>query len=415
MAQYIGAGRKDRVGPVVWQALYFALAGGVAFMLFALPADWIMSQFGHEPQLQVLEATYFRCLCFAALPMALTAAATAFYLGRGESNIVMLINFMGMFVNAVLDFLWIFGWWGFPEWGIAGAGWATVIGSWVSALLAIGLFLQPKFSETFATWRGWKFDDALFGRLMRFGLPSGLQWAMDGVVFTIFTVIIGQMGPAQIAATSIAFTMNMIAFMPTVGFGQAVSILVGQRLGENKPESAERVTYAGFTMAWLVMTTIGITFIFFPQMYVALFETQRDPKDWVAVAALVPTLLRFVAFYCLFDSFNLIFSFALKGAGDTKFVTLTTVTLAWPLMVLPTYLVKVFGLGVYGAWTAATLYICTLGVVFLFRFRGGKWKSMRVIETSTSETENSAGELSPVAGLVPSEMHPEGVQEKQSV
>jgi MATE family multidrug resistance protein len=96
----------------------------------------------------------------------------------------------------------------------------------------------------------------------------------------------------------------------------------------------------------------------------------------------VPVLLRFVSLYCLFDCSNLILSFALRGAGDTRFVTWVALSLSWPVMVLPTWAAWRFGWGLYAAWGFATLYIILMSLTFLFRFRQGKWRSMRVIETA---------------------------------
>jgi MATE family multidrug resistance protein len=96
----------------------------------------------------------------------------------------------------------------------------------------------------------------------------------------------------------------------------------------------------------------------------------------------VPVLLRFVAVYTLFDGINLVFSFALKGAGDTRFVTKVMMVLAWPVMVLPTWAAQEFGWGLYWAWAFASTYIIVLAMIFLLRFRGGRWKTMRVIEAA---------------------------------
>jgi MATE family multidrug resistance protein len=87
-----------------------------------------------------------------------------------------------------------------------------------------------------------------------------------------------------------------------------------------------------------------------------------------------------VAVYSLFDSMNLVFSFALRGAGDTRFVTLVSLSLAWPLMVVPTWAAQAYDWGLYWAWAFASAYIIALAFVFLWRFRQGKWKAMRVIE-----------------------------------
>ena len=95
-----------------------------------------------------------------------------------------------------------------------------------------------------------------------------------------------------------------------------------------------------------------------------MFEGDRDPDSFAAVAAIVPTLLACVAVYSLADSVNVTFSFALRGAGDTRFVSLVTFALAWPIMVVPTFLVVRAGGSVYAAWVFATAYILAMAVCF---------------------------------------------------
>src|SRR5262245_4743208 len=175
VAQYTGAGRPRRVGPAVWQGLYFALLAGLLFLLMVPVAPQLIAVGGHTPALQTLEVTYLRCLCFAALPMLVMAAVNGFFSGRGQTWTVLAIEAAGTAVNVVLALVWIFGRAGFPELGIAGAGWATVTGSWTSALLALALLLQPQYREQFDTLRGWRPDRELFGRLMKYGGPAGAQ------------------------------------------------------------------------------------------------------------------------------------------------------------------------------------------------------------------------------------------------
>ena len=161
---------------------------------------------GHTPALQADEATYLRCLAFAAPPMLLTAAASAFFTGRGDSRTVLGINAVGFAVNGAFGIALIGGNFGFPAWGIAGAGWATVIGSWAAALLALALMLRPRYQKEFATDQLWRFERDLFLRLLRFGLPNGLMVALDGLAFLLFTILVGRMGPVALAATSLTFT-----------------------------------------------------------------------------------------------------------------------------------------------------------------------------------------------------------------
>jgi MATE family multidrug resistance protein len=388
VAQYTGAGRPHRVGPAVWQALYFSIIAGVVFLGLLPLAGSLIYLGGHSPAIQALEVTYFRCLCFAALPAFIVASLNSFFAGRGDSWTVLLIDATGMTLNALLAYAWIFGHWGFPAWGIAGAGWATVAGSVTSATLALLLFFRSKYRSKYATLTGWRFEPELFVRLMRFGFPNGLQWMLDALAFTVFLFLVGRLGDVELAATNIAFTINMVALLPMLGMGQAVCILVGQRLGQERPELAERSTWTGFRLAWLYMAAIVLLYIVVPQAFLYFFQSADD--KWPMVARFVPVLLRFVAVYSLFDSMSLVFSFALRGAGDTRFVTVVALGLAWPLMVLPTAAARYYGWGLYWAWAFASAYIIALALTFLLRFWVGKWKSMRVIEHSPPPEEIAA-------------------------
>ena len=128
------------------------------------------------------------------------------------------------------------------------------------------------------------------------------------------------------------------------------------------------------------MTVIAAIYLLVPTLLVSIFESNRDPEEFARIAAIVPGLLVCVAAYSLADAVNVTFGFALRGAGDTRFVTLATFCLAWPIMVVPTYLVVRAGGSVYWAWWFATAHIFAMAVCFYLRFRTGKWKTMRVIE-----------------------------------
>jgi MATE family multidrug resistance protein len=384
IAQYIGAGRPHRVGPAVGQSLYFSVFAGVAFLAAVPFAGDVMAAGGHDPTLQTREVAFLRCLCFAALPTLLTASANSFFTGRGDSRTVLLVSGVGLVVNAVLDYAWIFGRWGFPAWGIAGAGWATVCGSWASAVVALALMLRPAHRAAFCVGRCWRFEPALFRRLMYFGLPNGLMVALDTFAFTAFTFVIGKFGEAELAASNITITLNILLILPVLGVGQAVEVLVGRRLGEDRPDVAERSVWTGFGIAWGFMATAAVGYVAVPELLLWPFRNPADPAS-EAAADVARVLLRFVAAYSLLDSANLIFSFALRGAGDTRFVTLAAIGPAWLVMVGPTYLAVEYGWGLYWAWAFASAYIAVLALIFIARFVYGKWKTMRVIEPATGD------------------------------
>lgn len=380
VAQYTGAGRPHRVGPAVWQGIHFAVLAGLVMLLLIPAAPLLIAAGGHSSALQALEVAYLRCLAFAALPMLLMSAVNGFFSGRGQTWTVLGIEAFGTTVNVVLAFLLIFGRLGFAEGGIEGAGWATVLGSWASALLAIALFLRRPYRDSFNTGTGWRPERELFGRLMKYGGPAGTQVFLDVLVWNLFVQMVGRLGEAAMGATTLTVRLNMIAFLPMMGMGQAVCILVGQRLGGDRPDLAEKSTYTGLKWVFGYMSAIAIIYLLLPNLLVSLFEGGRDPEEFAAVAALVPDLLVCVAAYSVVDALNVTFSFALRGAGDTRFVTLATFCLAWPILVLPTYLVVRAGGSLYWPWWFATAHIFAMAGCFYLRFRTGKWKSMRVIE-----------------------------------
>lgn len=393
VAQYAGANRPRRIGPVVWQAMYFGLAAGLLFPLLIPAVDAFIAATQHAPGVQRLEALYFRGLCLAALPMLAVGAVTGFFAGRGKSWTVLLINSVGSAVNAALAFPLIAMQAHDPERAMFGAGLAAALGSAAAAVFGLGLMFRKQYREEFATLSGWRFDAPLFGRFLKYGLPNGLQWMIEGLAFTAFILIVGKMGPEVGAATTLTLSLNMLTFLPVMGLGQGVEVLVGRRQGEKNPDLSAKTTWTGAKLAVGYMVLVGLVYGLFPGFLTLPFAVEMKPEEWAAVAPLVPMLLRFVAAYSITDGLNIILAYALRGAGDTRFVVLVAIALSWPLMVVPTYFVYHLGLGVEWAWASATLYLGATAGVYVWRFVGGKWRTMTVIEAAVdlpeSETESS--------------------------
>lgn len=410
VAQYTGANRPHRVGPAVWQGIYFALIAGLLFLLMVPLAPYLIMLGGHTPELQQFETTYLRCLSFAALPMLVMAAVNGFFSGRGQTWTILLIEGAGTAVNVGLALVFVFGAAGvpklglpgvpgLPDGGIAAAGWCTVAGSWVSAAVAVGLFVRKKYRTEFASLSGWRFDKPLFKRLVRYGGPAGMQVFQDVMVFNIFVLAVGALGNAAAGATSLAIRLNMVAFLPMMGMAQAVCIMVGQRLGADRPEIAEKTTFTGMKWMFGYILLVAGVYLFLPQTLVALFEGDREIDNFREVAVLVPSLLVCVALYSLAEAPMMALAFSLRGAGDTRFVSLVTFALGWPLMVFPTVGVLLlhkygywpwgFDTALYTAWGSATAYIFVMAVCFYLRFRTGKWKTMRVIEPTPVDEEDA--------------------------
>ena len=365
----------------MWQGLYISVLGGLVLLCLVPLASPLFSLFKHDPLVQENEVKYFQILALGGFPVIASSAFSGFFAGLGRPWPVMWISCSSTAVNLILAYILVFGKWGFPEMGISGAGLATLFAGIFSFFIYLVLVYTKANDRAFRILKGWRFNRELFFRLLRFGLPSGVQFFLDIAGFTIFVLLVGRLGTQSLAATNIAFNINTLAFMPMIGFGIAVSVLVGQYMGKNRPDLAESSVYSGFHMTFLYMTTVAAAYMLIPKVFVAPFASQASAEDFAEIYRVTVILLRFVAVYSVFDTMNIIFASALKGAGDTRYVMFMIMVISGLVLVIPTFLfIIVLGYGLMASWTVASIYVIILAFSFYLRFLGGKWKSMRVIE-----------------------------------
>jgi len=238
IAQYIGANDNKSVGASLWQGIYFSIFGAVCMAFLALTAVKLFAFIGHAPEIQKLEVIYFRILCYGTGAGILGTTLSCFYSGRGLTRNVMLVHIIGTLFNIPLDYAIINGVWGFPELGIQGAALATVM-SWILiASIFIVLIFNKKHNECYSVWDARQFNPKLFMRLMKFGIPGGVQFFLDILAFTFFILIVGRLGKQELAVTNLVMSINALSYMPMFGFSMGVSTLVGQAMGAGKPNSA---------------------------------------------------------------------------------------------------------------------------------------------------------------------------------
>lgn len=391
VAQYIGAGRRERVGAVMGQGVYFALLAGALMASLAPLAPAAFARAGHASEVLRHEVAYASALLLGAAPTILLATLSGFFAGRGHTRVVLRVNVLATVLNIGLDWLWIFGRLGFPEGGAAGAAWATVASQAFGSAVLLAVMLSRENRREFGTGAVWRLEGALLRRLLRYGLPAGLAFCLEVFAFALFLLIVGRLGTEPLAATGLAFNLNMIVFTPMLGMGLGIASLVGRYLGEDRPEVAERVTWSAFAVSLVYMTACGLLYAGAPRLLTAPLVHGGDVARLASLEETIVVLLRFVAVYSIFDMANVVFSAALKGAGDTRFPVLSTVAFSWLVMLAPAYVAcEHLGGGLYTAWVAASAYVFCQGLAMLTRFRAGHWKSMRVIEPEVAATRSDA-------------------------
>jgi MATE family multidrug resistance protein len=382
VAQMWGAGDKEGCARATAQGILFALLSFPLIMALTPVGIWCLRLSGHGADVLALEEHYLKILMWCGGGMTLSSALSSFFSGRGKTAVIMSCNIAANALNIGLNYVMVFGKLGFPEMGIAGAGWATVIGSWVSPLIFAALYFSRPVNAAFRTVKNLRYDAWLFRRMIRFGLPSGLHWFLDVAAFTVFVLLVGRLGPVAHIASNIALSINLIAFMPMIGMGMAVSILVGQYLGRNQPDYAERVGWLALKIGIGYISCIGLTFLLFPAFYANVFEGNVGTTvPFSELLQAVRWLLAILAVWGMAEVSSIILSGGLKGAGDTHFVMYFQLVVAWGFLVAGQLLiVLVFHLNIYVSWGWTLLYMIILGIGFALRFRSGRWKSIDLLD-----------------------------------
>lgn len=379
VAQYAGAQHKERIGPIVWQGIWIALLISPLMLLLIPLAPRIFALAGHAPEITAEEVTYFSYLTIGTPALLISYALSSFFSGRGQTWIVMLVDAGAAVVNISLDYWWIFGGLGLPAYGVAGAALATVVAFYAKLLVYGWLFLRKVNRREFRT-SDWRLRLPQMKRLLGYGGPGGVQYLLEAGGFTAFVFLVGRLGQTELAATNLAFNISSFAFMPVFGFGAAVSILVGNRLGSNEVSLAERAVWNSLFITLFYMIVISLGYVLIPDLFLLGIRTEDPESSRLEARQLAVVLLRYVAAYNVFDALNIIFVSAIKGAGDTRFVMAASLIMGGLLAVVTWFGIQSFGFGLHACWTWVTIWVCMLGVIYWARFAQGSWRTKRVIE-----------------------------------
>ncbi|MEA1952009.1 MAG: MATE family efflux transporter [Planctomycetota bacterium] len=392
VAQYKGAGHSERIGLAVWQGVWVGMIAAPLYLLAIPLAPYIFQFAQHGPVVAHAETVYYQVLTCGAGAAIVAGAFSSFFTGRGATRVVMFVDMAAAVLNVALDYILIFGKCGAPEMGIAGAAWGTVVAQWFRVLLYWRLVELARYRETYQIRAGCRWDMDLLKRLLRFGSPNGLQLLVEISAFTVFLLLVGRLGKEAMASTTLAFNVNSVAFVPMLGMGIAVSTIVGQQLGKNKPDLAARATWTALVMAVFYMGSLSVMYVVVPDWFMLGHASLVDAERFAVLRDTVVVLLRFVAAYCLFDAMVVVFVSAIKGAGDTRFVLLTQLVVAQPPVLAAWAGITYFGFGLIYCWLVLTVWISALGMIYLGRFLQGRWRTMRVIEADMllGEAEDQA-------------------------
>lgn len=362
VARAFGAGKYDECHRTLVQALYLAVGYSLPCMVLMYFAANLFGRFGVAPEVALQAGQYMRWLTWSLLPTLLFAAYRQYLQALGVAAPVMVIMVIANAVNALGNWLFVFGSAGAPRLGIAGSGLSTCLAR-VYMLLALAayIYLRDRKMKLGLARVSWAFSRERLREMVRLGLPAAGQLGLEVGVFALSTLLAARLGATSLAAHQIVLHVASVMFMFPLGLSVAATVRVGQAIGQGQGHRASRIGWTALAMGAGFMCCSGIG------LYLVAHPLLRAFTTDAAVIAAGTTLLLIAAFFQLFDGVQVVGTGVLRGIGNTRASMLANLFGHWGLG-LPIGAVLCFkaGWGVSGLWIGLCTGLVSVALMLLY-------------------------------------------------
>ena len=352
--------------------LFLAVVMAPVFMLAISFWPALMLRFGIGADLVVPMRPFLQALNWGTLPLLVYFALRRYLQAMNVAAPIMFAVVSANIINALGDWLLIYGHLGFPAMGITGSGWSTCAARvYMVLMLAITLFwVESKRSES-SRWRSIRIDARRLWALLRLGGPAATQILLEIGAFSAATALAAKLGPVPLSGHEIALNCAALTFMVPLGLSSAAAVRVGQQLGKNDPAGARRAGWSAILLGLAFMTCSGLVFVSAPRLIAHLFT--NDP----AVIAMGARLLLVAAAFQLFDGLQTVSTGALRGAGETKIPMIANFVAYW-LIGLPAGYLLCFHMnwGALGIWIGLCAGLMMIGSALLVAWSREKLQAL---------------------------------------
>ncbi|MCR9127455.1 MAG: MATE family efflux transporter [Rhodobacteraceae bacterium] len=359
--------RATRMG--LWLSLIFA---GLSMPLFIWSAA-ILDLMGQTPEVASQAGQYLRIAGWGIFPALLVLVIKSYLAALARTQVVLWMTVVGVVVNVLLNHALIFGNWGAPEMGVAGAAIAS-IGTHMAMLAGVAIYAVIRLPEHQIFVRLWRPDGEMFMRVFRLGLPIGLTSLSEVTLFSASAVMMGWLGTVALAAHGVAITLASAAFMVHLGLSNAATVRAANAAGRSDWPHLVRgaVSVAALSLAAGMATTL--VFVIFPEPLIALFLEPGEPARDQIVATGV-WLLAMAALFQLVDGAQVIALGLLRGVQDTRRPMVIAALSYWAVGIpCSYYLGFVAGLDGVGVWLGLVVGLACAAVLLVRRF----WRMTQV-------------------------------------
>ena len=404
VSQHLGAGSPEKGPKYAWSAGWMAV---FFWAIIILPWSFLIHhvfKFIHEgkDELISLETEYAVYTLVGSLFLLVGRGFSQYFFGMHKPKIITVSTVIANVINVTANYILIFGEEGIPSLlpgipgtpalGLKGAAIATVIGMFMEMLIPFLIFIGPKFHKQYLTRSAWRPCIQTMREIFRLGWPGSIQWGNEIICWALFmTVFVGTFGTNDMAAGWIALGYLHLSFMPAVGINVAVNSIVGKHIGAGNPDVAVSRARVGVSMAAIYMSVCAVIFIIFRHDFIAWFVSGADtpPEEKAAIIEIGAKMLIMVAIFQTIDALGIVYTGALRGAGDTVWPGVVTAIYSWVLIVGGGWIAITFfsDIGSIGPWIAASTYVILIGITMAIRFEKGGWRSIDLLGRNTIEDE----------------------------
>ena len=373
VAEADGAGNaKDgksalKHGLLLCTVLGFSLFG---IILLAKPLMYLMKQ---PPEVVELAMPYLDLVAFSLVPLIIFQAFKQFSEGLSQTKYPMYATVIANFVNILLNYLLIFGAWGFPKMGIVGAAVGTLVSRIVMVIfLWVLLKNKKKFHHYVTGFNFKKIEKRVMKKIIDLGFPSALQMFFEVAIFTAAVWVSGVLGKNSQAANQIALNLSSMTFMVGMGLGVAAMIRVGNQKGLMDFKELRRISQSIFLLTLILEVIFAICFIalndFLPTIYLDLGDATNlmDNTEVIKIAA---ELILVAAVFQISDGLQVVVLGALRGLQDVKIPTIITFIAYWVIgFPISFYLGLYTSLESTGIWIGLLAGLTASAIMLYLRF-----------------------------------------------
>ena len=379
VSQYFGAKRFQECRRIWGPGILVALGVGGGSFLFSFYSEYFFRWMNPAEEVQELATLYSSWRLLGGSVVVFNLVVSGFLHGIGDTKSPMWVALIINLANIVLDYFLIFGWGLWGGYGVWGAALATVMANVLGSILYVYLFFSNPFAKKYSpfSWKLW--DGEMLKKMFGLGLPTGLQFFFGMLSFLIFSIFVGWMGVASLAANQIILQLDELAFLPAMGIGRGVQILVGQSIGAKVPEEAYQVVKKGYLIAFLFEFVSAFLFLVFSKQIIGAFTSDAE------VLQLSSKVLWLAPLWMTADAIFIVSFQALRGAGEVTWPMVVGITNSWLKIPLAYLFGFYFGFGIFGCWLSLTFQILFSALLFWRRFHQRKWQQLEVVAPSWQE------------------------------